>query len=146
MQSNPTPVEGNFYDFQGELTAPTILVAEDDEEMRNVLSMVLANEGYQVVVVEDGARALSQIRRRRELQPIEAIVVDLWMPGLTGLEVAERLRHDDGDWATEIALVSGFVTDTVKYRARNLGIGEVISKPFALDELLDGVRRLVPLT
>ncbi len=131
------------FDELYDLHPPTILVAEDDDELRHIISKVLQTEGYAVVEAHDGRTALRELRTRRRKDPVEAVFADLWMPCLTGLQLTQRLRDDD-DWATPIILISAFVTERVRYRARELGVTDLLSKPFALDELLTLARKVAP--
>lgn len=126
------------------LKPPRILVAENDDEMRHVIEAVLKAQGYDVIAVKNGDAAIRSIRRFRDKDPIEAVVTDHWMPEITGLELAQSIRNTDRDWLTPIAIVSAFVDDDFRQSARELGVDEVIPKPFAVAELVAKVRRLAP--
>ena len=68
----------------------TVLLVEDDEDSREIYGTVLRHQGYRVVVAEDGEGGLSAAREHRP----DAVVVDLGLPGMDGLEVVRRLRED----------------------------------------------------
>jgi DNA-binding response OmpR family regulator len=107
----------------------TVLVIEDDPAIGNMLSTLLAVEGYRPILVVDGQEGLETART---LQPA-LITLDLSLPSLDGMQVLERL--DDGtDRRTPVIIVSAY-TDrlTAAHRAR---VSAVLTKPFEIDTLL----------
>ncbi|MFP4600380.1 MAG: response regulator [Persicimonas sp.] len=122
-----------------DLDPPEILVAEDDREMRQFMAMALADCGYRVCEARDGIEALEALERREGDAPFDALIVDMWMPGLTGLDIMDTLRSKD--WSTPVVFVSGFVTGRVHEEAERLGAFEVLPKPFRLSELVDTVEK-----
>ncbi len=123
------------------MTAPThqhqLLVAEDDAEIRQALDRILTYEGYSVITVKDGAAALEAIR---EHQP-EAILLDVMMPFVDGLEVCRKLR-ERGDRTPVLMLTARHeVSDRVA--GLDAGADDYVTKPFDLDELLARVRALL---
>jgi len=75
------------------LTAPPILLVEDEPVTRSLYGDLLAEHGFQVFAAATGAEALDQVRHH----PVEAVVLDIVMPGMSGLEVLERLHAEDPD-------------------------------------------------
>jgi DNA-binding NtrC family response regulator len=124
----------------------TILIAEDDSEMRTVLCEALEDEGYRVVSVEDGemlARCLKDGCRRDESASFALVISDIRMPGETGLSVLEDLRSRD--WATPVILMTAFGSHAAHEESRRIGANVILDKPFELDHLLSIVKRVVPL-
>ena len=119
------------------VSAPTILVAEDDRQVRVALERILAFEGYVVVAVNDGAAALEAVD---EHDP-DAIVFDIMMPVVDGLSACRRLRAR-GDRRPVLMLTA---RDEVSDRVAGLDAGadDYLPKPFALDELLARIRALL---
>ena len=115
----------------------TLLVAEDDLQVRQALERILGFEGYEVVSVVDGAAALEAIDRHRP----DAIVLDVMMPLVDGLDVCRRLRAR-GDRTPVLMLTA---RDEVSDRVAGLDAGadDYLPKPFALDELLARLRALL---
>jgi CheY-like chemotaxis protein len=110
---------------------PTILVVEDDPQVREVIADVLSDEGYAVQEAPDGQGALEQI----EAKTPDLILSDVWMPRLTGLELAERLsrRRDP----VPIVLMSA------DNNAPPVGSTMFLAKPFAIDELIALIDRVL---
>ncbi|HEX6498220.1 MAG TPA: response regulator transcription factor [Micromonosporaceae bacterium] len=117
--------------------AERILVVDDEPSVRQAVSEALRFEGYDVTVAGDGAEALS----RMGTHPVDAMVLDLVMPGLDGLAVCERLRGQ-GDRVPILVLTA---RDAVADRVAGLDAGadDYLVKPFALDELLARLRALL---
>jgi two-component system, OmpR family, response regulator MprA len=113
----------------------TILVVEDDRRIRDLLRRGLLFEGYQVQTAEDGEGAL---RSAREFEP-DAVILDLMLPGIDGLEVCRRLRS-----ASDVPILMLTARDTVPDRITGLDAGadDYIAKPFAFDELLARLRAI----
>ena len=113
----------------------TILVVEDDRRIRDLLRRGLIFEGYTVEIAEDGETAL---RVSREKEP-DAVILDLMLPGMDGLEVCRRLRN-----ASSVPILMLTARDTVPDRVTGLDAGadDYMVKPFAFDELLARLRAL----
>ncbi|NND76440.1 MAG: response regulator transcription factor [Ilumatobacter sp.] len=119
------------------MNARTVLVAEDDIQVREALVRALRFEGYVVVGVNDGAGALEAI----DEQTPDVIVLDVSMPFVDGLSVCRRLRAR-GDHTPILMLTArGEVADRVD--GLDAGADDYLAKPFALDELLARLRALL---
>ena len=113
-----------------------MLVVEDDEEIASVLQRSLRIEGYDVRVSHDGEAALEEARR---FNP-DAVVLDLGLPKLDGIEVARRLReHDD------VPILMLTARDAIEARVEGLDVGadDYLVKPFDRQELLARIRALL---
>jgi two-component system response regulator MprA len=114
-----------------------ILVVDDEPAVQNALSRALALEHYDVASARDGLEALEMIGN----SPYEAIILDIAMPRMDGLEVCKRLR-DSGDSTPVLMLTArGEVDDRVA--GLDAGADDYLIKPFALRELLARVRALL---
>ena len=113
----------------------TILIVEDDRRIRDLLRRGLIFEGYTVETAEDGEMAL---RVAREKEP-DAVILDLMLPGMDGLEVCRRLRN-----ASSVPILMLTARDTVPDRVTGLDAGadDYMVKPFAFDELLARLRAI----
>ncbi|MGE0491904.1 MAG: response regulator [Vulcanimicrobiota bacterium] len=112
----------------------TILVLEDDDEMRDMLSEVLRDHGYTVVAVARGDEAVVQVSQ----QPFDLIVADIRMDGMDGLEVLERTRQQQPSIGTLV--VSGYATEAETARANRISVGGYLKKPFRMGQFLELVR------
>ncbi len=121
----------------GRMAPATILIAEDDRQVREALERVLRFEGYRTVSVNDGAAALAAIDEHGP----DAVVLDVMMPLVDGLSACRRLRAR-GDRTPVLMLTA---RDDVKDRVAGLDAGadDYLPKPFALDELLARIRALL---
>lgn len=96
----------------GRLDAQTVLVADDDEDFRAVLAETLAEDGYEVSAVQNGAAVLAVLEDAAQgrARPPDLLVLDLLMPNMSGLEVLQKLRKSTR-WATLPVLVVTGVND-----------------------------------
>src|SRR5918992_4826118 len=119
------------------VSGPKVLVVDDDPSVRAALHRALSQEGYRAAAVADGSLALVRLRDER----FDAVVLDVLMPGLDGLEVCRRLRAR-GDRTPVLMLTA---RDAVADRVAGLDAGadDYVVKPFALDELLARLRALL---
>ncbi len=114
-----------------------ILVVDDDPRITDLLRRILAYEGYSVAIAASGSEALDRSLER----PPELVVLDIMLPGLDGLEVAQRLRTA-GDNVPILMLTA---RDTVADRVKGLetGADDYLVKPFAPEELVARVKALL---
>lgn len=118
----------------------TVLVAEDDRQVREALERILRFEGYTVVAVADGAAALEAVDAVRP----DALVLDVMMPLVDGLDVCRRLRARNDRTPVLMLTARDEVTDRVA--GLDAGADDYLAKPFALDELLARIRALLRRT
>jgi two-component system, OmpR family, response regulator MprA len=115
-----------------------ILVVDDERAVRESLRRALELEGYEVELAEDGHDAL--VRLEGERQP-DAVLLDVLMPGIDGLEVCRRLRRA----GSRLPVLMLTARDEVRNRVEGLDAGadDYVTKPFALEELLARIRALL---
>ncbi len=110
---------------------PVVLVADDDEDILSLVSFRLARSGYDVITARNGTQAL---RLALERAP-DLAVLDMMMPGMTGLEVTERLRASEQARTIPVILLTARVQKEDVDRGFAAGATDYIRKPFSLDEL-----------
>ena len=113
----------------------TVLVVDDKEMMRDSVGSTLTRAGFQVVCAPDGNAALETIARRRP----DAVVTDLKMPGMTGVELLAGVREIDDD--LPVILMTAYGTIETAVDAMRRGAFDYITKPFEGDELIITVKR-----
>ena len=115
----------------------TILLAEDESSVRNLIRIILSKEGYDVIEAENGVKAIEIWNQERDR--IDLLLTDVIMPGgLTGFELASHLREEEPDF--RVAFMSGYSAD-VAGRELNLEDGQnFIQKPASREKLLATVR------
>lgn len=114
-----------------------VLVVEDDGAVRRAVERALSFEGYDVVTARDGAEALAIVLNDN----IEAIVLDVMMPIVDGLEACKRIRAR-GD-TTPILILTARTEVTDRVAGLDAGADDYLVKPFALEELLARLRALL---
>jgi DNA-binding response OmpR family regulator len=117
--------------------ASTILLAEDQTDIRELIAMNLRGAGYEVTAVGDGLAALaSQDERASDL-----LILDLMMPGMDGLEVCKALRAKQR--SAPILMLTAKSTELDRVLGLELGADDYLTKPFSLAELLARVKALL---
>jgi DNA-binding NtrC family response regulator len=111
-----------------------ILVADDEEIMRDVLSALLAGENYRVDVAQTGSQALAMVRDNN----YDVVLLDLMMPDMDGLQVLEQFRDLEDRPATII--LTAFATLERAVKATKLGAFDFVAKPFKNDEILLAIK------
>jgi two-component system, OmpR family, response regulator MprA len=114
-----------------------ILVCDDEPAVRDALERALRLEGYEVELAVDGEEALGALAER----PVGAVVLDVLMPGVDGLEVCRRLRS--GGDATPILVLTARSGVADRVEGLDAGADDYLVKPFALEELLARLRALL---
>ena len=114
---------------------PLVLVADDDEDIRALVSFRLRKSGYEVLEAGNGSDAL---RLARERTPALA-VLDWMMPGLTGVEVVEQLRADPATAHVPVVLLTARVQEADMARGLEAGADAYLKKPFSPKELSERV-------
>lgn len=119
---------------------PTILVAEDNPGLARVLSFKLRTTGMLPTICRDGVEAWASFESRRPM----AVVSDLLMPGMTGIELAERIRAVATPEEVPFVLVTGRQLEVnVEELRERFGIAAVLSKPISPTDLCQLLRDLI---
>jgi DNA-binding response OmpR family regulator len=121
------------------MTNPTVLVAEDDEDILLLVATRLTRDGFDVVTARNGAEALELVQ---ELRP-QVAVLDIGMPPPDGLEVVRRIRADAQLDGTRLLLLTAKAQESDLRRGIEAGADAYVSKPFSPAELSARVRALL---
>lgn len=115
----------------------TLVVADDDDDLRAVFLHALTFAGHQVREARDGESALEAVRAHRPA----ALLLDLWMPGLTGFDVLDRLRHDPAASRLKVIVVSNLGDADSRLAAFEAGASAYLVKGRSLAEMIGLVAR-----
>jgi two-component system phosphate regulon sensor histidine kinase PhoR len=114
-----------------------ILVIDDEQIMREGCTRILTKDGWSVIAVDNGAKGLEEIKSRSE--KIDIILLDLMMPGMSGMEVLDHIRIIDPNLL--VIVITGYATVESAVEAMKKGAYDFIPKPFTPDQLRIVVRR-----
>ena len=116
-----------------------VLVVDDNVDAARSMAMLLELEGYEVECAFDGAQALVCVQRH----PPDAVLLDIGLPSLDGLEVARRLRAEPGEAARKrlLVAVSGYGRDQDREQAYQAGFNRHLTKPADPEHVLDLLAR-----
>jgi DNA-binding response OmpR family regulator len=117
----------------------TVLVVDDEEDMRNLIEMYLLNSGYKCIQAEDGKKALEKLHNHR----VDVILLDIMMPNLNGFEVCEIIRKTH---QTPIIFISAKGEEWDKVKGLKLGGDDYVVKPFSPGELMARIEALLRRT
>ena len=106
-----------------------VLIIDDDPSIRNMLSIVLKSEGYEVDAVESAIMALKKLKK----EIFDLIISDIKMPEISGIELLRKVKSIDGE--IPVIMITGFASTNDAVEAMKLGAEDYIIKPFNLDEL-----------
>jgi len=112
-----------------------VLVVDDDPVVGESFNRVLSGKGYAVITAENGQEALAKL----ESEQYDVVFTDLRMPGMTGLEVAERVKARQ-PW-TPVVIVTGYGSQRSEERARAAGVSDFLHKPLSPDMIEDSTAR-----
>ena len=118
---------------------PTVLIADDDEAVRDSLQILLEASGYRVRSFASGSEFLSAARPEGEA----CLVIDVRMPGLGGLEVQERLQAEGA--ALPVVVITGHGEVPLAVRAMKAGAVDFVEKPFSESVILGAVERALEI-
>lgn len=114
--------------------AKKILLVEDDDDIAALLRLNLQDEGYQIVHVADGAEAL----RLLEKSPWDAVILDLMLPNVDGLEICRRIRQMTR--YLPVIIISARSSETQRVQGLEMGADDYLAKPFSVLELIARVK------
>lgn len=122
---------------------PTILVADDDRMISHLVCATLRREGYQVTQAFD---AMQTVMFALRTPHPDAIVLDIHMPGGTGLQALRQLRASSRTAGIPVVILSGTASDAEREDVEALGVVASLHKPVDPESLVDAIRRAVALT
>src|SRR5438309_10940030 len=106
-----------------------ILIVDDEQSIRSTLAKILEDEGHRTALCDSGEEALAQFAR----DEFDLIVLDLWLPGVDGMTVLERLRSAG---APPVIVISGHGNIDTAVRATRLGAYDFLEKPLSLERVV----------
>jgi two-component system nitrogen regulation response regulator NtrX len=115
-----------------------ILIVDDEAGIRESLSGVLEDEGYATAPAESGEECLKVLRKPHT---VDVVLLDVWLPGIDGLETLERIR--DLDNPPEVIMISGHGNIETAVRATKLGAYDFLEKPLSIDKSLIAVKNAI---
>jgi len=112
----------------------SILIVDDERGIRETLSAVLRDEGFNADAVESGEECLKAISRRA----YGCVLLDVWLPGISGLETLQQMRNSNSDVA--VVIISGHGNVETAVRATKLGAFDFIEKPLSIEKTILTIR------
>jgi DNA-binding response OmpR family regulator len=116
-----------------------ILIAEDDRDIAELIALYARKAGWTPHVTNSGDAALAHARGK----PVDVAVLDIMLPGISGLEVCRALREDPATAALPIIMVTARAEETDRIIGLDLGADDYVSKPFGPNELVARIRALM---
>lgn len=114
-----------------------ILVVDDEDALRTVLSAELNSEGYDVGTAADGMEALTELRK----SPYDLVLLDIKMPNMNGFEVLKVIKEQYA--GTKVIMLTGFADLKNAIESKKLGAEDFVSKPYDLVDLLTTIDRVM---
>jgi DNA-binding NtrC family response regulator len=122
-------------------TAKTILVVDDEKNIRRTLQLVLEGEGYKVIGAESAEDALAILASPNT--PVDMAILDVKLPAMSGLEALERIRNEEATRDMPIIVISGHATVNDAVHAIKLGASDFFEKPLARERVLVSVKNVL---
>jgi CheY-like chemotaxis protein len=114
---------------------PRLLIVEDEPDIQLMVRLGLRSAGHQCIAVETGEAAIAILRA----EPIDAMLLDIRLPGIDGWEVLSMVRADETLRDTKVIIMSAHGSPVNLLRAKDLGCDAYLSKPFTIDQLREVV-------
>ncbi len=118
----------------------TVLVVDDEKNIRETLKDVLEDEGYVVLLAENGRGALNVIERNA----VDAVLLDLWLPEIGGIDVLQTIKSDFRE--LQVIIITGHGTIDTAVKATKIGAFDFIEKPLSIDRVLNVVGHAVKIS
>jgi len=120
---------------------PTIIIADDDDQLRTMLSQIFEVENYTVIEAQNGQQAIDYIRNNT----VDLLITDLIMPEKEGIETINELKRVSPELPI-FAMSGGSMTNSEVYLqiAQKLGVSQTFLKPFDINEMLEAVKLILP--
>ena len=119
-----------------------ILVAEDDRDISDLISHYLKKAGWTTHVAPAGDQALAYIRNH----PVDVVILDVMLPGMSGLEVCKALRGDRATAGVPVIMLTARADESDRIRGLEIGADDYVAKPFSPNELVARVRAVTRRT
>ena len=116
-----------------------ILIADDNENIREALTYLLEDEGYKLWMAKDGAEALKEVRSVRP----DILFLDIMMPEMNGYDVCRIIKNDPELSKTYVIMLTAKGQVAEQERGREVGADEYIVKPFSPMEILSKIKKLL---
>ena len=116
-----------------------VLIVDDERQNRQLLEVMLAPEGYELFIAENGADALAIVERERP----HVVLLDVMMPGMDGYQVAARIREVAGTRRTVIIMLTALDDPSSRAHGLSAGADDFVTKPVDLPDLRARVTRLL---
>ncbi|MBC7881013.1 MAG: response regulator transcription factor [Anaerolineae bacterium] len=120
------------------LRPETVLIVDDEELIRDTVALALGDEGYTVVVAEDGRQALELAR---QAERVDLIVLDLMLPHINGLDLCRLLRREGN--GVPILMLTAKSSETDRVVGLEVGADDYLAKPFGMRELIARCRAVL---
>lgn len=124
--------------MKGDCDMAHILLAEDDNSLREFLGLALGKAGHSVTACEDGVTALETLKTR---SGFDLLLTDIVMPGMDGIELAQAATRECPD--LKVMFITGFAAVAMGGQEKTTGDARVLSKPFHLKELVSQIDSLL---
>jgi len=117
-----------------------ILVIDDEQGIRTVLSDVLEDEGFEVVTAEDGKSGLKEIKSSN----CDLVILDVWLPDVSGIEILEQVTKEKEN--LPVIIISGHANIDIAVKAVNLGAYDFLEKPLSIDKMITVVNNALEIS
>jgi len=117
----------------------TILIADDNENIRDALTYLLEDEGYELLLAKDGADTLRKVRERKP----DILFLDIMMPEINGYDVCRTIKNDPDLKSIYVIMLTAKGQVAEQERGKEVGADEYIVKPFSPMEILTRVKSLL---
>ena len=119
-----------------------ILVADDEPNFLKSIEFLLEVKEYQVTLANSGHSALSLLEKANQQGPaIDLLITDIFLPGLSGIDLIDAINYYQ--FKTPVMVISGMLSEKLKFQIRERGVTACLSKPFDEDALLQQVSLLL---
>ncbi|MDI6794248.1 MAG: response regulator [bacterium] len=112
-----------------------ILIVDDEEGIREILSEILVSQGYNTTLAKDGYEAIKKVKTT----PIDIIFLDIMMPGMNGLETFLEVKNIRPQ--TVVVLMTAYATEAIIKEAIKEGVFDIIYKPFGVEEIIGVIEK-----
>lgn len=113
-----------------------LLIVDDEGGIRKLVSNILQQNGYRILVAKDGVEALNKAQREHPA----VVLLDFIMPGMDGLDVCRNLKQGHATSQIKVIMVTVITGPDIRQRALAAGADGFLSKPFAMEDLLETIK------